>query len=133
MKKSKKSKKEKQLEPVKSKPSPTPPLEKPKPEMGSLFQTLTQKTEPVTTSHSVPFVPFTGESKTTEEGKSKLRIIPNVADIEAESSTFTAFTSIQPIQEEKPKSKSSDLLVCEQCGSILSSDYAFCNKCGNKL
>ncbi|GAH76348.1 unnamed protein product, partial [marine sediment metagenome] len=57
----------------------------------------------------------------------------NVADIEADSSTFTAFTSIQPIQEEKPKSKSSDLLVCEQCGTILSSNYAFCNKCGNKL
>ncbi|MHA1233788.1 MAG: zinc-ribbon domain-containing protein, partial [Promethearchaeota archaeon] len=22
---------------------------------------------------------------------------------------------------------------CEQCGTMLSSDYAYCNKCGNKL
>jgi len=133
MKKSKKDKKEKQLEPTKSKPSQAPAPKKPKPEMGSLFQTLTQKTEPLTNNQSVPFMPFGGESKTKEEGKSKLRIIPNVADIETDSSTFTAFTPIQPIQEEKPKPKSSDLLVCEQCGSILSSDYAFCNKCGNEL
>ena len=130
-KKSKKAKKEKQLKPTKSKTSQTPAPEKSKPEMGTLFQTLTQKTEDLTTDQSVPFKPFTGESKTKEEGKSKLRIIPNVADIEADSSNFTAFTSTQPIQEEKPKSK--DLLICEQCGSILSSDYAFCNKCGNKL
>jgi len=133
MKKSKKDKKEKQLEPTKSKPSQAPAPKKPKSEMGSLFQTLTQKTEPLTNNQSVPFMPFGGESKTKEEGKSKLRIIPNVADIEADSSTFTAFTPIQPIQEEKPKPKSSDLLVCEQCGSILSSDYTFCNKCGNEL
>jgi len=133
MKKSKKDKKEKQLEPTKSKPSQAPAPKKPKPEMGSLFQTLTQKTEPLTNNQSVPFMSFGGESKTKEEGKSKLRIIPNVADIETDSSTFTAFTPIQPIQEEKPKPKSSDLLVCEQCGSILSSDYAFCNKCGNEL
>jgi len=133
MKKPKKDKKEKQLEPAKSKPSQAPAPKKPKPEMGSLFQTITQKTEALTTSQSVPFMPFAGESKTKKEGKSKLRIIPNVADIEADYSTFTAFTSIQPIKEEKPKSKSSDLLVCEQCGTILSFDYAFCNKCGNKL
>ncbi|MFX1499284.1 MAG: zinc-ribbon domain-containing protein, partial [Promethearchaeota archaeon] len=23
--------------------------------------------------------------------------------------------------------------VCKQCGAVLSSDYAFCNKCGSKL
>jgi len=131
MKKSKKDKKAKQLEPSKSKPSQVPAQKKPKPEMDSLFQTLTQKTEDLTTDQSVPFMPFTGENNTKEEGKSTLRIIPNVADIETNSSNFTAFTSTQPIQEEKPKSK--DLLICEQCGSILSSDYAFCNKCGNKL
>ncbi|MHA1459932.1 MAG: GTP-binding protein [Promethearchaeota archaeon] len=133
MKTSKKSKKEKQIKPKKSKPSQTPAPEKPKPERGTLFQTLAQKTEDSTDDQSVPFMPFTGESKTKEEGKSKLRIIPNIADIEADSSTFTAFTSTQPIREEKPEPKSKDLLVCEQCGSILSSDYAFCNKCGNKL
>jgi len=130
-KKSKKSKKENQVKPTKSEPSQAPTPTKPKPRMDSLFQTLTQKAEDLTTDQSVPFKPFTGESKIKEEGKSKLRIIPNVADIEADSSNFTAFTSTQPIQEEKSKSK--DLLICEQCGSILSSDYTFCNKCGNKL
>ncbi len=133
MKKSKKIKKEKQLEPTKSKPSLPPAPKKPKPEIDSLFQTLTQKNEDLTSNQSVPFIPFTGKSNTKEEGTSKLRIIPNVADIEADSNTFTTFTSTQPIQEEKQKKKSKDLLICEQCGSILSSDYAFCNKCGNKL
>jgi len=26
-----------------------------------------------------------------------------------------------------------ELLVCKQCGAVLSSDYAFCDKCGSKL
>jgi hypothetical protein len=132
-KKSKKDKKEKKLDPTKSKTSKPSTPTKPKPEVDSLFQTLTQKTEDFTPNQSIPFMPFTGESKTKEGGTPKLRIIPNVADIEAESNTFTAFTSTQPAQEEKPKTKSKDLLICEQCGSILSSDYTFCNKCGNKL
>jgi len=124
MKTSKKDKKEKQLEPTKSKP-----------ERGSLFQTLTQRTEHLTTSQSAFFMPFTGESKTKEEGKSKLRIIPNVADIDI---YFTppgcaAITSIHPVQEEKQNGKKKELIKCDQCGFILSSDYAFCNKCGNKL
>ncbi len=133
MKKSKKDKKEKQIEHKKTKPSQTIIPVKPKPEMNTLFQTLTQKTEDITPDQSVPFIPFTGESKTKEEGTSKLRIIPNVADIEAESNSFSSVTSNQTVQEEKPKKKQKDLLICEQCGSILSSDYAFCNKCGNRL
>lgn len=133
MKKSKKDKKDKKLEPTKSKPAKTSTPTKPKPAVDSLFQALSQKTEDFTPSQSVPFMPFTGESKTKEGGTSKLRIIPNVADIEAEPNSFTAFASTQPAQEEKPKNKSKDLLICEQCGSILSSDYSFCNKCGNKL
>jgi len=133
MKKSKKDKKEKQIEPKKTKPLPTIGPEKPKPVMDTLFQTLTQKTEDIAPEQSVPFMPFTGEGKTREEGTSKLRIIPNVADIESESNSFTTFTSTQTVQGEKQTRKSKDLLICEQCGSILSSDYSFCNKCGNKL
>jgi len=41
-----------------------------------------------------PFIPFTGRSKTKEEGKSKLRIIPNVEEVEADSNTFA--TKIAP-------------------------------------
>ena len=133
MQKSKKEKKEKKVEPKKTKPSPPHTVSEPKAGMDSLFQTLTQKSEVVSHDQSVPFKPFTGASKSKEEGVSKLRIIPNVADVEADSNSFTAFTSTQQVEDVKPKTKSKDLLICEQCGSILSSDYTFCNKCGNKL
>ncbi|GAG77509.1 unnamed protein product, partial [marine sediment metagenome] len=111
---------------------PTPPLDT-TPEASSLFQTLTQKFEENSINQSTPFIPFSATKKPEEEEKSKLRIIPNVADIGSEPSKFTAFTSTQTVQEEKTEPKSKDLLVCEQCGAILSSDYAFCNKCGSKL
>ncbi len=129
LKKEKKEKKEKQIE--QSIPH-TPPLDT-TPEASSLFQTLTQKFEENSVDQSTPFIPFSATKKSEEEEKSKLRIIPNVADIESEHSKFTAFTSTQTVQEEKIEPKSKDLLVCEQCGAILSSDYAFCNKCGSKL
>ncbi len=129
MKKLKKEKKEKQIE--QSIP-PTPPLDTTH-EASSLFQTLTQKFEGNSIDQSTPFIPFSATKKSEKEEKSKLRIIPNVADIESEPSKFTAFTSTQTVQEEKIEPKSKDLLVCEQCGAILSSDYAFCNKCGSKL
>ncbi|MFX0074452.1 MAG: GTP-binding protein [Candidatus Hermodarchaeota archaeon] len=132
MKKAKKAKKEKQVKPVQSEPSQAYPSQ-PKTGMDSLFQTLTQKSAESTVDENVPFMPFTRSTKSKDEGTSKLRIIPNVADIETESSGFTAFTPTQPSEQEKPKKKSKDLLICEQCGSILSSDYTFCNKCGNKL
>jgi small GTP-binding protein len=132
MKKSKKSKKE-HIVPQTSEPTQAPTISRPDAGKNSLFQALTQKSEPSTAEESVPFIPFTEASKTKEEGTSKLRIIPNVADIDTSSNGLTVFSSSQPIQEEKTKTKTKDLLICEQCGSILSADYAFCNKCGNKL
>ncbi len=132
MKELKKEKKEKHVEHKTSKSiPPTPPFDT-NPKASSLFQTLTQKFEENSIDQSTPFIPFSATKKSEEE-KSKLRIIPNVADIESEPSKFTAFTSTQTVQEEKTEPKSKDLLVCEQCGAILSSDYAFCNKCGSKL
>ncbi len=132
LKKEKKEKKEKHVEHKTSKSiPPTPPFDT-TPKTSSLFQTLTQKFEENSIDQSTPFIPFSATKKSEEE-KSKLRIIPNVADIESEPSKFTAFTSTQTVQEEKTEPKSKDLLVCEQCGAILSSDYAFCNKCGSKL
>lgn len=97
----------------------------------SLFQTLTQARaeEDTIPEKTEAFIPFVGTEK-KEDKKSTLRIIPNVADIESETSSFTSFTTPQT---EPPKSQSQDLLVCEQCGAVLSADYAFCNKCGNKL
>jgi len=133
MKKLKKEKKEKQIEPKTSKSiPPTSPLDTTT-EATSLFQTLTQKFEENSIDQSIPFMPFNATKKSEEEEKSKLRIIPNISDIESEPSKFTAITSPQIVQEEKKDPKPKDLLVCEQCGAILSSDYAFCNKCGGKL
>jgi len=131
MKKLKKEKKEKKEKQIEQSIPPTPPLETTH-EASSLFQTLTQKFEENSINQSTPFIPFSATKKSEEE-KSKLRIIPNVADIESEPSKFTAITSTQTVQEEKKEPRSKDLLVCEQCGAILSSDYAFCNKCGSKL
>ncbi|MHA1193647.1 MAG: GTP-binding protein [Promethearchaeota archaeon] len=99
----------------------------------SLFQALTQKTEQVKIEEeSTPFVSFVASEEPKTEESSTLRIIPNVADIEPESNSFTVITSSsKPSIEEEPKPK--DFLTCSQCGAILSSDYDFCNKCGNKL
>ena len=102
-------------------------------EPSSLFQTLTQKTEENSEEGSVSFVPFTATKKVNEEEKSKLRIIPNVADIDRNFTSFTAIPSSHSVQEEQQKEEKKDLIICEQCGTTLSSDYAYCNKCGNKL
>ncbi|HUU77178.1 MAG TPA: GTP-binding protein [candidate division Zixibacteria bacterium] len=98
----------------------------------SLFQALTQKTEEVKSEKSTPFLSFASIEEPKTEESSTLRIIPNVADIEPESNSFTVITSRSESSIDKePKPK--DFLTCSQCGAILSSDYAFCNKCGNKL
>jgi ribosomal protein L40E len=98
-----------------------------------LFQTLTQRTDEAPAKNNAPFLPFNATKSVVEEEKSKLRIIPNVADIDSNFTSFTAIISSQTVPEEKQKEKKKDLLICEQCGTTLSSDYAFCNKCGNKL
>ncbi|MFX1454211.1 MAG: GTP-binding protein [Promethearchaeota archaeon] len=93
----------------------------------SLFQTLAQKEEPVEKIQSTSFVPFSKTVEPQKQKKSTLRIIPNAADIEAKPSSFT------PIQSPTPSSVKKDLIICKNCGAMLSSDYAFCNKCGSKL
>ncbi len=133
MKTSKKSKKEKKPTDEGLTLEQTSPQVSPSSESSSLFQTLTQRTEEIAEESSAPFAPFTDTKRIDEEEKSKLRIIPNIADIDSNFTSFTAITSSHSVQEEKQKEKKKDLLICEQCGTILSSDYAFCNKCGNKL
>jgi small GTP-binding protein len=115
MKKMKKEKKEKPPE-----VSETP----------SLFQTLTQRTEEITEETSTTVPPFVATKKIEPEEPSKLRIIPNIEDIEAEPSGFMQITSPSSKQQ---KETSQELLVCKQCGATLSGDYAYCNKCGAKL
>ncbi|MHA1350656.1 MAG: GTP-binding protein [Promethearchaeota archaeon] len=130
---SKKSKKEKKLTDEGMMPEQISTQVPQNSERSSLFQTLTQRTEENSEESSVSFVPFTATKKVDEEEKSKLRIIPNVADIDRNFTSFTAITSSHSVQEEKQEEKKKDLIICEQCGTTLSSDYAYCNKCGNKL
>jgi len=99
----------------------------------SLFQALTQRFEETETKESTHFIPFLGPKETKTEESSTLRIIPNVNDIENAPSDFTVITATPSAKEKEVKAKSTDLIICEQCGAILSSDYAFCNKCGSKL
>ncbi len=115
MKKTKKEKKEKPPE-----VSETP----------SLFQTLTQRTEEITEESSATVLPFVATKIIEPEEPSKLRIIPNVEDIEAEPSGFMQITPPSSKQQKEP---SQELSVCKQCGATLSADYAYCNKCGSKL
>ena len=95
-----------------------------------LFQTLTQRTEEITEETSTTVLPFVATKKIEPEEPTKLRIIPNVEDIEAEPSGFMQIT---PTSSKQQKETSQELLVCKQCGATLSGDYAYCNKCGGKL
>ncbi len=108
-------------------------------ERPSLFQALSEKTSETTQTQSGPFVPFSALDDNVRTEPSTLRIIPNVADLNNESfktqeisnePTIPTFTSKTKIREQSGKS---DLTKCSYCGSMLSSDYAFCNKCGAKL
>jgi small GTP-binding protein len=129
--KPKKEKPVKEKKPKKEKPepiSPTPTQEVP----SSLFQSLSQKTEADDSKPSA-FVPFMAAEKTQAEETSTLRIIPNVADID--SGSFSPLPSAPTGKESRPskKEKRREIRICQQCGAMLSSDYAFCNKCGSQL
>ena len=108
-------------------------------EKPSLFQTLTEKTAEV---QSGPFVPFTASKKSATAESSNLRIIPNVADIDKESSNvrgmqsepnISQISSTNAIHDQSHSKEKKGLIICAYCGAMLSSDYAFCNKCGAKL
>jgi small GTP-binding protein len=98
----------------------------------SLFQALSEKTSESTQTQSGPFVPFSALDDSVKTEPSTLRIIPNVADLNNEP-TIPEFTSKNEIREQPQIPGKSDLTKCSYCGAMLSSDYAFCNKCGAKL
>ncbi|MHA2184029.1 MAG: GTP-binding protein [Promethearchaeota archaeon] len=143
--KSKKEKKEKKEKPKKEKKEkkeksaqlPTPQTSVPTtPESTStpsLFQTLTQKPEEAPKPPSSAFVPFSNGEEPQTQTDTKLRIIPNVADIESKPSGFTPLSPSASQPKEPGRSSNKELIICKSCGAILSSDYAFCNKCGSHL
>ena len=139
MKKTKKEKKEKPKKEKSGYPdsfisqptSKTPPTTE-TPKSSSLFQALTQKDdEPEEIQAS--FVPFSKTVETQNQEKSKLRIIPNAENLETKPSSFTPIQSIPQNQSKSSSSDKKELIICKSCGAMLSSDYAFCNKCGSQL
>ncbi|MFX0139912.1 MAG: hypothetical protein ACFFDN_40095, partial [Candidatus Hodarchaeota archaeon] len=130
--KPKREKKEK-IEEIETKPSVSVPTTPAAEVAGtpSLFQTLTQKTDDTEKMSIGAFVPFIAKAESEAQEESTLRIIPNVSDIERKS---VAFTPTQPsVQSGATKPSGKEMITCKQCGAILSSDYAFCNKCGTQL
>ncbi|TFG01369.1 MAG: GTP-binding protein [Promethearchaeota archaeon] len=98
----------------------------------SFFQTISQKSSESTPSQH--FLPFTATEKAAKEEDTEIKIIPNVADIiqpKTPSGTITTSVSNLSTSAQAPKKKKT--IICSQCGAMLSSDYAFCNKCGSKL
>jgi len=92
-------------------------------EESSLFSALTQK--PGDSPKNSLFTPFTASEKSES---TKLRIIPNVTDIDSFTNPLPPVPTIQD-----KSSMRGDTIMCKQCGAVLSSDYAFCNKCGSAL
>jgi Ras-related protein Rab-11A len=125
MKKVKKEKKEKpKKEKKETKTTDTVPTT-PKAEVSStpsLFQTLSQKTDESEKTSVADFMPFTTKKGSETQEASKLRIIPSASDLGS-----------KPAQVESPKPSGKDVLICNNCGAVLSSDYQFCNKCGSQL
>ena len=133
--KTKKEKKERSKQPdIATTPLPTTTTVSPQ-DSGrspSLFQTLAQKGDDEESPQTSSFIPFRGPKESHNQETSKLRIIPNVNGVESNLRNFTPINP-QPTTQKKPKSDKKDLIICKNCGGILSSDYAFCNKCGSQL
>jgi len=130
MKKAKKEKKEKPKKEKKQKIETKPVPSTPSPEITSapsLFQTLSQKTDGSEKTSVAAFMPFSATQETETQESSKLRIIPNVSDIGSTPQPSP------PVPVQTTKSSGKEIIVCKQCGAMLSSDYQFCNKCGSQL
>jgi small GTP-binding protein len=142
--KPKKEKKQKfeEFEPMPEIPFQTKISKDEESESPSLFQTLTEKTKESTQAQVAPFMQFTATDKSAATETSNLRIIPNVADIDNESfnvpeipsePTIPYIASESANQKQAQAQHKKELVICSHCGAMLSSDYAFCNKCGAKL
>ena len=141
--KKEKAKKEKVKKIVGEPPSPIPAVAQDESGTGatSFFQAISQKTtEPILDAPDSAFIPFMNAQKTESEETTKPMAIPNIADIISQPSQKTsagATTSEAPsfpaFQPQPQKAKKKEIIICKQCGAMLSTDYMFCNKCGSKL
>ncbi|TFG22046.1 MAG: GTP-binding protein [Promethearchaeota archaeon] len=110
--------------------TPTPPEQESR--APSFFQTMSQKSSE--SNPSEHFVPFTATEKPTRDQDTEIKIIPNVADIiQPKTPSGTKTNDITSLVKPAQAQKKKETIICSQCGAMLSSDYAFCNKCGSKL
>ncbi len=112
---------------IKQKEVRKPDLSKPK---SSLFETLTQKSEsPIPEKPS--FFQEISRQATTPKKEFKLEVIPSPEEpgLTPPPSPASSFPSMQERREKQPE----DIVICSNCGAILSRDYMYCNKCGSKL
>ncbi len=94
----------------------------------SLFETLSQRKTISQEKKASAFIPFFSsiEQETSETIESSLEAIPSIEDIESPKEVVKT----KKIAATKSKS---GVVICPNCGATLSTDYAFCNKCGTKL
>jgi Ras-related protein Rab-11A len=120
--------------------------EKSKSETPNLFERLSKKTDQIATPQSAQFIPFGAKQTSSDQEPSKLKIIPNIADLEERqgqvpsqkpsTGIFENYQQKEPLgstRGEIPATRKSNMVICPQCGAMLSSEYAFCNKCGSKI
>ena len=125
-----KKKEEEEIMPTPEIPTETKVPEEAEASSSSLFDTLYQRKPSISTTSA--FVPFSPDEKVAAKENPFLKFIPNVAEIGSEQSKDIG-KKVKPTFQAQPQpEKKKEIIICNQCGSILSSDYAFCNKCGNK-
>jgi hypothetical protein len=112
--------------------------EEPEPRAPSLFDTLSDRSaKQGTGGGQAAFVPFSApgedsQSQEQTEERSNLRIIPNAETIEEDSNDFVEIPASSS-QNQQSTPSAPTMVTCPSCGARLSSEYAFCNKCGSKL
>jgi len=86
------------------------------------------------------FIPFMSQKKESAavEKNVPLMIIPNAEEIkkkqkEKKKGKEKEKEKVKAPPKEKAKDKKKDVVICRQCGAILSKEYLFCNRCGAKL
>ena len=106
---------------------------------GAFFQTLSEATSkkggtvksPESVSSYVPFTPKEmGPLQPVSEVS--LRIIPNAEEIKKKEKEKKK-PKVKGKKREKKRESKKGMVICRNCGAILSKEYLFCNRCGSRL
>ncbi len=93
----------------------------------NLFETLSKKSETSIPSKETAPAPFGFLEKAASPKTSE-----TFSSVKKEGSSIpSTFASLGA--QKKAEEKNKDIVICRNCGAILSKEYAFCNKCGSAL